>query len=334
MARFGVRLDNNGKFTPRDYATLASLAESKGYEVVWVPEGGGFDAVSQLTSIAGNTQSISLATGILPVFSRTPMAIAMAAAGLSSVSNGRFILGLGVGHQPSVEDRDGVAFKKPMARLRETIQIAKGLLAGESVTHQGRMFNLSKASLGAATPAGKVPVFIAALRPKMLELAGELADGVLLNWTASDYLHQAIQQIGKGAAKVGRDPAEIVIGGYVRVAVVDDDESSLDSARQILQREIAGYASNYFYRSFFEQTGFSKEMAAAQNAMDKGDAEAAASAITQEMQDQVAVVGSPEHCQREVEKRRSLGLQIPVIAPFPVGDVMTSYKRTIEAFGG
>lgn len=334
MARFGVRLDNNGKFTPKDYAALASLAESRGYEVVWVPEGGGFDAVSQLTSIAGNTQSIALATGILPVFSRTPMAIAMAAAGLSSVSNGRFILGLGVGHQPSVEGRDGVAFKEPMARLRETIQIAKGLLAGEKVTHHGRVFNLSDASLGAAAPSGKVPIFIAALRPRMLELAGELADGVLLNWTASDYLQQAIQLIGKGAAKAGRDPSEIVISGYVRVAVVDDNDSSRDSVRQDLQSQIAGYASSYFYRSFFEQSGFAGEMAAAQTAMERGDAAAAARAITQEMQDQVAVVGSREHCQSEVEKRRSLGLQLPVIAPFPVGDVMTSYRRTIEGFAG
>lgn len=329
MARFGVRLDNNGKFTPGDYATLASLAESRGYEVVWVPEGRGFDVVSQLTSIAGHTQNIGLATSILPVFSRTPMAISMAAAGLSSVSNGRFILGLGVGHQPSVEGRDGVAFEHPMARLRETIQIAKSLLSGESVTHQGRVFNLSNASLGAAAPAGKVPVYIAALKPNMLELAGELADGVLLNWTSSNYLRQAIQQIRKGAAKAGRDPSEIVIGGYVRVAVGED----VDSARLVLQKEIAGYASNYFYRSFFEETGFSKEMDAAQSAMSRGDAEAAANAITQDMQDQVAVGGSLVHCQREVESRRSLGLQMPVIAPFAVGDVMNSYKRTIEAFG-
>lgn len=329
MARFGVWLDNNGRFSPQDYATLASLAESRGYEVVWIPEGSGFDGISQLTSIAGNTQSISLATGILPVFSRTPMSIAMAAAGVSSASNGRFILGLGVGHQPAVEGRDGVPFKEPMARLRETMEIAKALLAGESVTTQGQSFNLTKASLGDAAPKSKVPIYIAALRPKMLELAGGLADGVLLNWTSADYLQQAIRQIGKGAAKTGRDPSEIVIGGYVRVAVGDD----LESAREILQREIAGYASNYFYRSFFEQTGFAKEMAEAQTAVDKGDANAAAKAITPEMQDLVAVVGSREHCQEEVEKRRSRGLQTPVIAPFPVGDVMTSYRRTIEAFG-
>ena len=130
-----------------------------------------------------------------------------------------------------------------MARLRETIQIAKGLLAGESVTHQGRVFNLSDASPGAAALAGKVPIFIAALGPRMLELAGELADGVLLNWTASGYLRQAIRQISKGAAKVGKDPSEIVISGYVRVAVGD----YVDSARQDLQSQIAGYASSYFY---------------------------------------------------------------------------------------
>ncbi len=330
MARFGVRFDNNAKFTTGDYSALASLAESRGYEAVWMPEGGGgYDVVSQLTAMAGNTQNIGLATGILPIFSRTPLAIAMAAAGLSAVSNGRFILGLGTGHRPSVEGRDGVPFKNPMARLRETIQIAKGLLAGESVSHQGRVFSLNNASLGAATPSVKVPIYIAALGPRMLELAGELADGVLLNWTAADYLQQAIDHIGRGAAKAGRDPSEIVIGGYVRVAVVDD----VESARHDLQGQIAGYANIQYYRTFFEQTGFKNEMAAAQTAMERGDPATAARAITPEMQDQIAVVGSREHCQNELEKRRSLGLELPVIAPFPVGDAMTSYQRTIEGFG-
>lgn len=328
MPRFGVRLENQGRLTPKEFQGLASLAEGNGYEVVWVPEGRGFDSISQLTAMATSTQRVRLATGILPVFSRTPMAIAMAAAGLTAVSSGRFVLGLGVGHRPSVEGGDGVPFSRPMARLRETIQIVRSLLAGERVSHQGRVFNLSNASLGPAAPLAKVPLYIAALGPQMLELAGELADGVLLNWTASKHLAESIRLIAKGAARASRDPSVVDIAGYVRVAVVDN----VVVAKRALQGQIAGYAANTFYRTFFEQTGFADEMAAARSSMERGDAEAAAQAITEEMQEQVAVVGDEDHCRAEVEKRRSLGLSLPVIAPFQVEDAGWSYERTVRAF--
>ena len=130
----------------------------------------------------------------------------------------------------------------------------------------------------------------------------------------------------QGAAKAGRDPSEIDIAGYVRVAVGDN----VTAARAFLQRQIARYASMPYYRNFFDGTGFQAEMAAAQQALERGDAETAYSAITTEMQDQVAVVGTAEHCRRELERRRSLGLQLPVVAPFAVGDSLTSYRQTIE----
>ena len=328
MPRFGVRLENQGRLTPKEFRGQASLAESTGYEVAWVPEGRGFDSITQLTAMATSTQRVRLATGILPVFSRTPMAIAMAAAGLAAVSAGRFILGLGVGHRPSVEGGDGIPFRKPMARLRETIEIVRSLLAGETVSHQGRVFNLSNARLGPAAPPAKVPLYIAALGPQMLELAGELADGVLLNWTAAKHLEQSITLVAKGAARAGRDPSVVDIAGYVRVAVVDD----VAVAKGALQRQIAGYAANTFYCTFFEQTGFAEEMAAAQASMARGDAEAAARAINEGMQEQVAVVGDEDHCRAEVEKRRTLGLSLPVIAPFQVEDDGWSYERTLQAF--
>ncbi len=248
MPRFGVRLENQGRLTPKEFQGLASLAESEGYEDVWVPEGRGFDSITQLTAMATSTQRVRLATGILPVFSRTPMAIAMAAAGLAAVSGGRFVLGLGVGHRPSVEGGDGVPFRRPMARLRETIQIVRSLLAGAKVSHQGRVFNLSNASLGPAAPSAKVPLYIAALGPQMLELAGELADGVLLNWTASKHLEQSIRLVAKGAARAGRDLSAVDIAGYVRVAVVDN----VAATKRALQRQITGYAANTFYRTIFE----------------------------------------------------------------------------------
>ena len=327
MARYGVRLENDPNLSPQDYQELSSQAEKNGIEAVWVPEGGGRDSLTSLATIAMKTDAVKLGTGILPIFARTPTNTAMGAAGMAAVSDGRFLLGLGVGHAPTVESRDGIPFNQPMTRMRETIQIIKALLSGEEVNFTGKQFKITGASMGAATPKTKVPIYIAALGPQMLEMVGELADGVLMNWTAVDYLGEAIGHIKRGAEKAGRDPNEIDIAGYVRVAVGDN----LTESRVSLRRQVARYASNPFYRNFFAQTGFDKEMSAAAAALADGNLDKAADSITEEMQDQVAIVGTVEECRAALEKRRAAGLQLPVIAPFAVGDNMASHRHVIEA---
>ena len=330
MARIGVRLENDPQLSPADSVELARLAESRGYEMVWVPEGSGRDSLTQLTYLACHTSAIRLATGILPVYYRTPMLTAMSAAGLGDLSQGRFALGLGVGHRPSVEGTHGIRFRRPLTHMRETITMVRRLLDGERVSHAGRVFNVSDATLGAAAPTQRIPIYVAALGPQMLELTGELADGALLNWTASDYLEQAIHHLRRGAERAGRDPSEIDVAGYVRVAVAEDTEA----ARASLQGQIARYASNPFYNNFFQSMGFGKEMSAAEEGIRRGDMEEAAKAISAEMQDQVAVVGNAEECRAEIEKRRGLGLGLPVVAPFTVDGAKESYRRVIETFGG
>ena len=165
MPRYGVRFENDSSLTPQDLQELGQLAEELGYETVWTPEGGGRNSLTALATIAMKTERVRLGTGILPIYARTATNTAMGAAGMAAVSGGRFILGLGVGHRPSVEGRDGVPFRQPMARLRETITIVRGLLSGEDVAHEGRHFNISSASLGGAAPKDSVPIYIAALGP-------------------------------------------------------------------------------------------------------------------------------------------------------------------------
>ncbi len=327
MARFGVRLENDPNLTPQDYQELAAQAEANGFDAVWVPEGGGRDSLTSLATMAMKTERVQLGTGILPIFARTPTNTAMGAAGMAAVSDGRFMLGLGVGHAPTVESRDGIPFKQPMTRMRETTQIIKSLLAGEEVNFPGKQFKISGASMGAATPKSKVPIYIAALGPQMLQMTGELADGVLMNWTAVDYLSEAIGHIRQGAEQAGRDPDEIDIAGYVRVAVGDD----VSASRESLRRQVARYASNPFYRNFFAETGFDQEMSAAAAALADGNLDKAAESITVEMQDQVAIVGTADECRAALEKRRAAGLQMPVIAPFAVGDNKASHSHVIDA---
>ena len=327
MPRYGVRLENDPSLTPQDYQELGKLAEDLGYETVWVPEGGGRDSLTSLASIAMKTERVRLGTGILPIYARTATNTAMGAAGMAAVSGDRFILGLGVGHRPTVEGRDGVPFNQPMARLRETISIVRGLLSGDTVAAEGRHFNIASASLSGATPKERVPIYIAALGPQMLELAGEMADGVLMNWTAESFVAQSAEHVRRGAERAGRDPSEIDIAGYVRVAPGGDQ----DAVRASLAGQVARYASNTFYRNFFVETGFGDEMAEAAEALAAGDVARASEAITLEMQDQVAVVGNAEECRAALERRRAAGLQSPVVAPFAIGDNKQSHIHTITA---
>ena len=327
MPRYGVRLENDPTLTPQDYQELGKLAEDLGYETVWVPEGGGRDSLTSLASIAMKTEQVRLGTGILPIYARTATNTAMGAAGMAAVSGDRFILGLGVGHRPTVEGRDGVPFRQPMARLRETISIVRGLLSGDTVAAEGRHFNIASASLGGAAPKERVPIYIAALGPQMLELAGELADGVLMNWTAESFVAQSVEYVKRGAERAGRDPSEIDIAGYVRVAPGGDE----GAVRASLRGQVARYAGNAFYRNFFAETGFGDEMTEAAEALAAGDVARASEAITLEMQDQVAIVGSPEHCRAALERRRAAGLQSPVVAPFATGNNKQCHIHTITA---
>ena len=327
MAFLGLRLGNETEMSPADIRSLASLAEELGYGEVWMTEGAGRDSLTQLTAIATATNRIGLGTGILPMFSRTPLITAMSAAGLSAVSDGRFILGLGVGNRTSVEDGHGAAYRQPIEHLRDMVQIVGGLLRGEEVSYYGEAISVNRASLGDAAPQGKVPIYIAALGPRMLQLAGEIADGVLLSWTAASYLEQAIKLVRDGAAKAGRDPSEVEISGYLRVAVTGDPAAGWAS----LQSEIARYAGSAHYRSYFQYTGFIREMQGAELSREHAGNPATAAAIGEDMQRELGVVGTAEDVRSRLEELRKMGLAKPIIAPLPVGDLMESYERTIRA---
>ena len=326
MTSLGVRLDPVPFISIEDSIGLAQLAESLGYEMVWVPEGGGSDSITRLAAFAGATTTVRLGTGILPVFARTPGLTAMTALGMDIISGGRFTLGLGVGHRGSAEGTHGVAFRRPMTRIRETVEIVRRLLNGEHVTYQGRMFNVNDGSLGFG---GKrdVPIYVAALGPQMIELAGELADGVLLNWAAPAYLERALEHLDIGAARAGRDLDEINVACYIRVAVTPDE----NRVRTPLIQQILRYCSMEYYRNFFADTGFPDEAEAIGRYLAEDNRAAAAGAVTDRMQRTLAVFGGVDYCREEIQRRRDLGIQMPVIAPFTAGGALNSYRSAIEA---
>jgi len=214
---------------PAETVEAVKLAESLGYESAWMAEGHAGDQFAVLGAAAAVTTRIRLGTSISSVFVRTPPTIAMAAATLDHLSAGRFVLGLGTSHREQVEPEHGVPFTEPTARLRDTIAIVRALVRDGSVTHRGRVVTIERFDLWFTPRRRELSIYVAALFPKMLEIAGEIADGALLTWPTLDAPRRAAEHVARGAAQAGRRPGEIA--SLIPCAVAPSRREALDALR-------------------------------------------------------------------------------------------------------
>ena len=324
----GIRLDLLPEFKPEDVTQLSILAENKGFDSVWIPEGISRDALTQLAHIGTKTVKIKLGSGILPIFYRDPTMTAMSAAGIDAISNHRFILGLGLGHKHMVQEIHGLPFENSIARIREMVAVVRLILSENEVDFKGQYYTLKGATLGKLHEKPNIPIYLAALGPKMLELAGEIADGVLLNWVSPNYMPTANKCIQKGAAKGGRLMSSIEISCYIRLMVTNDPERAFPSLRRLIAR----YTFMPDYRKSFEIMGFSEDVSKITKAWRDNGKEAAEEAVSMGMIQNIALVGSAKYCKEEITKFESWGIKRPVIAPFAEPNkALQIYSNTIEA---
>jgi probable F420-dependent oxidoreductase len=308
---------------------LARLAEARGYDSIWVPEGSGKEAFSQLTAYALSTRRVQLGTGIATIYSRSPSLLAMTAGTLDLVSGKRAILGLGIGHRQGVEQGHGVAFGQPLRRMREYVATVRAILRGENIP-EATQVPVKRFRLEFTPERRDLPIYIAALGPQMCRLAGEIADGVLMNWATTSYVQEAIANVRKGAERAGRKPEEVDIACYIRGAVGPD----INAVKRALARETVHYVALDFYRQMFDQSGFAGETEAVMKALPQG-IEAAAEHISERMMQSVAIFGRQEQCRQRLEEYRALGVSHPVVAPVAVGaNVYESWSGVIETFVG
>ena len=326
MTALGVRLrDSHLSITAMQ--ELAQLAERRGYASVWLPESPGREVFTELTALALSTERLRIGTGIVPVFARLPTVAAAAMNTAATLAPGRVILGLGIGHRPAIEGGHGVAFSRPFQHTREFAMIARRLLRdGEIASYDGDVYQIRQFRFDAPPPQ-PVPVFLAALRPQMLQLAGAVADGVLMNWASLDYIPEAIAHIRQGAEAAGRRLEEIEIACYLRTCVTDRP----DVVEAACREQLARYGSMTYYQKYFERIGFVDEATAIADAWGRGDGEAAAAAVTTPMIQATTIYGSADACRQRLQAYREAGLQHPIIAPFPIGEpIQETFVRTIE----
>jgi alkanesulfonate monooxygenase SsuD/methylene tetrahydromethanopterin reductase-like flavin-dependent oxidoreductase (luciferase family) len=269
----GVGLDASLGLSFGEQAELSQEAARLGYTSIWTPEGPGYDAFQVCAQRWASSRQVvpeGIATGIAvsPVMYRTPTALAMSGGTVSSLTDGRFFMGIGSGgaHRPAARNSLGLPRLSALSMMRDYLSVLRPLLAGEEVTYEGPVVTLRGGHL-AIDPAPRTPVYLGALGPKMLELAGELADGAALNWCTPEQIAWSRERIAKGAATAGRDPGTVRVVEYIRVCVDDD----VDVARRALARATMGYALGatvptereraFSYRAHFERMGFTDELA-------------------------------------------------------------------------
>ncbi len=327
--RLGIVLAGFASAPPADFIAAAREAEARGYHTAWLGEVSGYDAIVMSTVVATHTEKLHVANGVLPVQTRTPVILGMATATLNHLAPGRFALGIGLSSKTIVEQWHGLAFTPALAQIREAVEIVRKVASGERVAHEGQHYRVKGFRLTSPPPKAPVRVYLAALGPEMLELAGEIADGVLLNWIPPEAVPASIEHLKTGAAKAGRTLDGFEIASFVRTCVTDDAAA----ARETLARDITGYATVDVYASFFRTAGYPDEVAQVGAAWSAGDRSGAVKKISPHMLDGLGVVGDEVFCRARIAEFAASGLTQPVIVPFaPPGADKAALLRTLRAF--
>lgn len=328
MERLGAALVPQRGIEMASYIQLAQLAERQGYEILWGAESNGYELFSFLGAILSQTSHIKVAPGIASIFTRTPTLMAMSAASWHAIAPQRSVLGLGVSTRIIVGSWHGLTWDHPLERTAEYVDLLRSALRGERLMHEGPHYQAQNFRLAVEAP-GDVPIYLAAVNPKMLRLAGAIADGVLLTWVPLQSVSAVLAEIHAGAKAAGRNPQDVDVALYLRTCVTDDREAAIDW----LRRDITGYAVADVYSRVLRRFGFAAEVDAMQAAWVQGDREAAKQHIATHMVEALGVIGSAESCQAEVEAFVAAGIDLPIILPFtPDAAPASAYARTIGAF--
>jgi probable F420-dependent oxidoreductase len=301
VKRWALSVPMDG-FTLAEHGDIAREGERLGYTDAWSFEVDGIDCFSPLAVVATATE-MRVGTAIANVYTRGPATLASSAAGLAEIAPGRFCLGIGAGSQPIVEMWNGGKFERPATRVREMVQFLRQALAGERVVFRGETFSVDGFRL-ARRPALPIPIHVAALRPGMLRVAGEVADGAILNWLAPDDVAQSVGVVRDAARTAGRDADAIEITARL---IINVDPLSPESDLAV-RRQIAGYLNVPVYRAFHEWLGRTEALAPMWDAWSRGDRKGAVAAIPERVTRDLILRGSMAEIRAGVRRYLDAGI--------------------------
>ena len=320
-----------GDLRTTEIARYVRLAEELEYESLWMAEDYYLrDAVSMLAFLSQITKKIKLGTGIISAYTRPPVVIAETMAALDEMSNGRAILGIGTGVKLLIENM-GVRFEKPLSVMRESVTIIRRLIAGEQVDHRGLSFDIHSVTLGMNpytlgkfTPIRRsIPIYIGAIGPKMLQLAGEIGDGVLLTMgLSSKQAALSVERVKIGVAKSGRDFSKVDIACYIPSCISYRGKVDSLATKAYLAHVLAHSSEESLNLDGFDL----HDVVSIREAIEKGHSREAAHLVTDEMLDIYTASGTADAICERIREYRSSGVTLPIVCP-----TGSQIKRVIEA---
>lgn len=299
-----------------DLIALAKAVDDLAYDSIWIPEFGSRDAILVAALMGTKTRRARVATGVVPVFSRNPVSLSLAAASAAEATRGRFVLGLGAGHRQTAEGWYGATWRDPRSRLGEAVEVVRAILSGKRVNHDGDL-RVDGFHLPQTPPA--VPIFVGALSPDTLRMAGRMADGVLLTWMVPEAAERASLLAREAAADAGR---QIQVGAYVRCAVVtEEDDERL--ARTAAREHTYTYLSLPAYAQAARQAGFGEDI----DRLGTGDDRPLG-----RLTNAFTLIGDAQTVRNNLAAFEEAGVDLPIVQPLPFGErPAESALRTIRA---
>lgn len=311
-------------FNAKQAVELAVRAEKEwNYPAVWLAETGGAESFALASAIASATQRVEIGTAIVPTYNRSPAVLAMGAGTVAQLSDDRFILGLGTSSHAIIEQWNGVPFKAPLARMRDSVAIIRQALAGEKTDYTGPTLESHGFRLG-GRPSKPLKIYLAALREKMLQLAGEIGEGLIINFFPLDSLATILGAYREGARRSDRNALHDEVVARFQVAVTDDRER----ARNLVRAGFGGYVATPVYNKFFDWVGFGDVARGVADAFANKDRGATAAAMTDEFVEAVTIIGTAEECREKLAAFVEAGVTTPVIAPLATSpeDVISTFE--------
>jgi alkanesulfonate monooxygenase SsuD/methylene tetrahydromethanopterin reductase-like flavin-dependent oxidoreductase (luciferase family) len=288
---------------------------------IWIPETWGMENFSMLGAISEKTINQKIGSSIINIYSRTPSTIAMGAATTDILSNGRLVLGLGTSSEPIIEDFHGEKFENPIQRMKEYVEIIRLALSKKQISYAGKIFNLNNFTLLIEPKRQSIPIYLAAINQKMVNLAWEIGNGVIFYLRPLDEMKKTISKM--------QSERKIDVTCQIITCVSNDSEKAIQRAKKTL----AFYVSvGKIYREFLAKNGFENETNGIFEEFKKSGFKSNHELVTDSMLNSLCIAGSPDEARSQLKEFRNVGVDLPIIQFNPIGDTIESFsllKKTL-----
>ncbi len=311
---------------PKIEQTVARLkwAEDNGFPDAWFSDAGAPDTLTQIAAVAHHTTSIRIGVAVTPVYTRSPSVLAASANVIGQVLPGRFVMGLGSSSQTIMGAWNGIPLEKPVTRVKETAQLVRQMLKGEKTNFDG--VTLKSHGYRQAPMDNPPPIYLAALRPKMIEMAAEFGDGVIFNLWPKSALPKMMEHVKIGAERAGKDWQNVEIVNRAMVLVTDDKEAG----RNAFRAAFAPYYATPVYNKFLAWAGHSSAADTITEGWAAKDRAKTSGALSNELIDEIAIIGTEDEVRARIREDAEGGVHTSIIAPMAA--TAEDLERTFNAF--